>query len=182
MSKIADRITPNMRTPGSGSSSDFDAKMFQNANVSIDSPKKANDNIAKGAIEANKNLIAYNDFRGKFLRKYKFDGAQSYWNEYLNDNPIFDQAKEKEGTYALNPNRMSPEEYFNSRKALGNETAPLQNNELEASKEQILGPTGNPANPTEENIWEPRSKKEYDEIPPGEKYFNIHTNQVQIKK
>jgi hypothetical protein len=111
---ITAKIAPNMRPPGSGATSDFDAKQFERATVGIDKPKMANENIANARIAAAQLALD----RGAFERAY-FDanghlqGADRAWQQYLTANPIFDpQGKD----YALNANRVGWRDYFRPSK------------------------------------------------------------------
>jgi hypothetical protein len=49
-------------------------------------------------------------------------GAEEYWNQYLNSNPIFDP--KKSGKYALNENRQSWQEFFAGKRAQPSAPAP----------------------------------------------------------
>jgi hypothetical protein len=111
---ITAKIAPNMRPPGSGATSDYDARQFERATVGIDKPKQANQNIADARIAAAQQALD----RGAFERSY-FDanghlqGADRAWQRYANENPIFD-SRGKE--FALNPNRVGWRDYFRPKK------------------------------------------------------------------
>lgn len=112
MQAITARITPTLRQAGSGATSDFDAKMFQEGTVGINKPKAVNNNIATATIAAAKNLIAKAQFEQAYFTAYQHtQGMESAWQRYLNDNPIFD-SKAQEGSFALTPNRRTWQEYF----------------------------------------------------------------------
>lgn len=119
MQSIADRITPTMRQPGSGATSDFDARMFQSATVGVDKPAATNLEIIRGAQAAQRNLVE----RLAFFESYatanrgSLRGADEAWERYLNANPIFDEKKSKEGAPVLNANRKSWREYFRAERA-----------------------------------------------------------------
>lgn len=114
MQGITARLVPGMREPGSGSTSDFDAKMFQRGTVSVDKPKEVNDTIAQGYINRAKLAQDYADFRATYLEQNgTLQGANKHWSEYVNSNPIFDK------TYAevprLNDKRVPWRDYFASK-------------------------------------------------------------------
>lgn len=114
MRSITAEIAPNMRAPGSGATSDFDAKQFERATVGIDKPKQANENIANARIAAAQMALE----RGAFERAY-FDanghlqGADRAWRQYVEANPIFDP---KGKDFALNPSRTAWKDFFRPKK------------------------------------------------------------------
>lgn len=117
MQSIADRITPTMRQPGSGATSDFDARMFQSATVGVDKPAATNRAIIRGAQAAQQNLID----RLAFFEAYatanrgSLRGAEEYWQKYLDANPIFDPTNNK--TPVLNEKRKPWREFFRQQGA-----------------------------------------------------------------
>lgn len=112
MKSIQDRLTPKMREPGSGATSDFDAKMFQSALFGVNKQKGANEAIANAMIlksKAEKDRVA---FSNAYLQANKtLRGADTAWAKYAEDNPIFDPTSE--GIPKLNPARVKWEQYFN---------------------------------------------------------------------
>lgn len=115
MDAIADRLTPKMREPGSGATSDFDAKMFRSATVGRTKKPEANTAIAE-AVKARAQLL---QDRSQFMRDYitvngHLDGAERQWSSYLEANPIFDRRSE---TPKINPTRSSYRQFFGSRAA-----------------------------------------------------------------
>jgi hypothetical protein len=112
MNSIRDRITPSLRQPGSGATSDFDAKMFQGGTVGVDKPKAVNDNIATATVAAGQNLISKAQFEQAYFDAYQHTaGMEQAWQKYLNDNPIFDP-KAPTGSYKLNDSRADWQTYF----------------------------------------------------------------------
>lgn len=112
MQSITARITPTLRQPGSGATSDFDARMFQEGTVGVGKEKATNDNIATATIEGGKNLIARAQFEQQYFEAYRHTaGMDAAWQKYLNDNPIFDP-KAPPGSYELNKNRVEWQTYF----------------------------------------------------------------------
>jgi len=110
MDAIADRLTPKMREPGSGATSDFDAKMFRSATVGRTKQPEANAAIAE-AVKARAQLL---QDRAQFMRDYitvngHLDGAERQWRSYLEANPIFDR---RSTTPTINPSRSSYRQFF----------------------------------------------------------------------
>lgn len=113
MDAITARITPQMRQPGSGATSDFDARMFQMATVSRTKNDEANAAIGNAVILQAENAMA----REQFMRDYlsvngHLDGADRQWKRYIDANPIFDP---KSGNVPkLNPARVPYQQFFGS--------------------------------------------------------------------
>lgn len=112
MQAIADRITPQMRQPGSGATSDFDARMFQSATVGVGKPVEANRNIIQAAdawqkLQADRLAFmeAYATANGGSLR-----GADQYWQQYVTANPIFDP--KSPDAPKLNAGRQTYQQFF----------------------------------------------------------------------
>lgn len=115
MESITAKLAPAMRVEGSGSTSDFDGKQFERATVGVDKPKATNTNIAKGVIARAQQAEEYADFRQTYLEQNgTLQGADRFWKDYANKNPIFDPTKE--GTFELNKARKSWKEHFKSGK------------------------------------------------------------------
>lgn len=111
MEAITAKLAPAMREPGSGSTSDFDGKQFERATVGVDKPGKTNTNIAKGMMARSQQTQEYADFRQTYLEQNgTLQGADRYWKDYANKNPIFDPAKD--GTFELNTKRKTWNEHF----------------------------------------------------------------------
>lgn len=93
MDSISSKIIPKLRQPGSGATSDFDARMFGKGTIGIDKDRKANNAIAEGLLAKSKQ-----DFdRAEFMRTYleangSMRGAENSWSKYTSANPIFDPA------------------------------------------------------------------------------------------
>jgi hypothetical protein len=114
MQSLSDKIAPTMRAPGSGATSDFDARMFQSATVGVDKDPTTNRNIIAGRQAAQQ--VAQD--RLAFMESYatanggSLRGADQYWQQYLDANPIFDPTKPNAPT--INPNRRPFQEFFRS--------------------------------------------------------------------
>ena len=117
---IANRLIPKMRAPGSGSSSNLDIQMFSRATVGRDKPRPTNINIANGIIAQKQRQLEHKEFLQSYKTVYgHLEGAERFWKEYLESNPIFDpELGIENGEFKLNPNRESYQDYF--RKKLRN--------------------------------------------------------------
>lgn len=116
-------MVPKMREPGSGATSDFDAKMFEKATIGREKPTETNMRIIQARKAAADNVIAKADF----LEAFRADnghlrGAEAQWRKYLNANPIFDPKSTKEPT--LNQNRRDWREYFGGSGEQGSNAIP----------------------------------------------------------
>lgn len=131
MKKIQDRLTPQQRTPGSGATSDFDAKMFQNSLFGVDAPKQSNQAVV-AAMQAKSQMELD---RQSFLTDYlnangHLNGADKAWQNYVDNNPIFDPASPN--TPKLNKSRKSYHDYFGGgQEQLTNPSAPTPEQALE---------------------------------------------------
>lgn len=105
---IIKKIVPQMRPAGSGTTSDRDMKVFEQATVGLGKDKQANLNIAKGRRLVDENNIAKEQLRYEWVNSGgnlgDFDTA---WRQYLNANPIFASNDGK-----LNANRQDPFAWF----------------------------------------------------------------------
>jgi hypothetical protein len=121
MQAITAEIAPTLRQPGSGATSDYDAKMFVAGTVGVDKLKETNFAIANGVRKAAQNLIDKANFDRLYAQTYgHLEGADLSWREYLNANPIFDP--KVPGSYVENQNRVDWQTYFKSK--LGVTAAP----------------------------------------------------------
>ena len=113
MVKIQNLLTPQMRQGLPGAASDRDVAMFRGATVGIDATKEINDNIIAGALARVDNAEDRQSFMEEYFQANQhLDGAETYWKEYLEANPIFDHRPELVGSYTLNANRKSYREFF----------------------------------------------------------------------
>jgi hypothetical protein len=111
MESITARLAPTMREPGSGASSDYDAKQFERATVGVDKPRKTNENIARALVARSQVAQDYADFRRTYLEQNgTLQGADRYWKDYSNKNPIFDP--KQPNAFALNPQRRPWRDHF----------------------------------------------------------------------
>ena len=114
MKGIQARLTPKMREPGSGATSDFDAKMFQSALFGLNKNKGANEAIANAMIlkaKAEKDRVAFNS--AYLQANNTLRGADSAWSKYATDNPIFDPTSQ--GMPRINPKRQEWSTYFSGQ-------------------------------------------------------------------
>lgn len=132
MDSIASEIAPQLRAPGSGSSSDKDVKMFKNATVSVLNKPQVNKNIITARKAAAQNKIDQVEFLREYQAAYGHTkGAEKAWNEYLNANPIFD-SKATVQEMTLNQDRLKYQDYFALKNA-----GVIFNSEAEARKADL---------------------------------------------
>ena len=119
MVRIQNLLTPQMRQGMPGAASDRDVAMFRGATVGINVEREVNDNLVSGAMARLKNLKDRQSFMEEYFQKNQhLDGAETYWKEYLEANPIFDHSPELVGSYTLNKNRKSYGEFFDEKSAI----------------------------------------------------------------
>lgn len=126
LESITARLAPGMREPGSGATSDFDGKQFERATVGVDKPRATNENIAQGIIARAQQSQDYADFRQTYLEQNgTLTGADRYWKQYVDANPIFDRRSKKD--FALNPSRQNWRDYFGRAQSAPGAPAPGAN-------------------------------------------------------
>jgi hypothetical protein len=145
MDAITDKITPKMREPGSGATSDFDAKMFRNSTVSRTKNDQANEAIGQAVILQTQNTSD----RAQFMRDYltvngHLDGADRQWARYLNANPIFDPKSPE--VPRLNAARVPYQQFFGgaqqaapAQPGASNALTPAEQKELEDLRRRFPG-------------------------------------------
>lgn len=110
MEAITARLVPAMREPGSGASSDMDMRMFERATIGVDKPTEANRAIASGMRRAAQNMIDYGLFKQAWYQQNGvLLGAAEAWEQYLNQNPIFEPDSSDP---VLNANRVPWRAHF----------------------------------------------------------------------
>jgi hypothetical protein len=111
MQAITAKLAPNMRPPGSGATSDFDAKQFVRATMSISKDQEANKRIAQAMSAQADRDVGYAQFIDWYFQKTgTTQGIQQAWLEYVNANPIFDQSDED--GFAVNRGAKSWQQFF----------------------------------------------------------------------
>ena len=111
MQTITARLAPAQRVPGTGATSDYDAKMFERGTLNVSNKGNVNKSIANAIIARAENTKDYISFKQDYLQQNgTLAGADQYWREYSEKNPILDP--EKPNSYTLNPKRVSYENYF----------------------------------------------------------------------
>lgn len=102
------KIVPQMRPTGSGTTSDRDMKVFEQATVGLGKDKDANLNIVRGRKIVDENNIAKEELRYQWLNMGgNLGDFDKEWRNYLNKNPIFSNQSGK-----LNANRKNAYEWF----------------------------------------------------------------------
>lgn len=105
--KIKETV-PQMRPKGSGSTSDKDMKIFEQATVGLGKDKEANLNIVRGRKIVDENDIAKEELRYEWLTNGgNLADFDKQWRKYINENPIFANENGK-----LNTNRKNPYDWF----------------------------------------------------------------------
>jgi hypothetical protein len=108
---ITSRLTPGVRPPGSGSTSDSDMALYKAGTLGVDKPKQTNDNIANGLQLQAQRDQDYADFRATYLEQNgTLQGANKHWKEYANAYPIFDPKSTE--VPSLNKAHMDWRTYF----------------------------------------------------------------------
>lgn len=161
MESIAAEITPQMRVPGSGSTSDFDARMFQKATIGTGKRYEANKNIATAYMASRQDQIDKSQFMEAYLNKYHhLRGAQQAWKKYLNQNPIFDPNSKQ---FELNQKRKTWQDFYGvakSEEGAGSSEAPAA--EPEAAPVNLIPPAPKGYDPEK---W----KRVYEKMTPEQK-------------
>lgn len=112
LQSIINKIVPQMRPTGSGSTSDRDMAIFEKATVGLDKNKDANLNIVRGRRAVDENNISREELRADWVSQggslTEFD---KQWRNYLNSNPIFSDESGR-----LNPNRVNAYDWFSGKR------------------------------------------------------------------
>lgn len=138
MDSIASELIPQMRVPGSGSSSDFDAKMFTKATVGTSKDYDVNKNIADAYIISKQNQMAKADFLETYLTAHgHLRGAEQQWKKYLNDNPVFSPKAANSKKFEINPDRKDWQTYFGASPSGDDAPAGEKGGEVELIPEGI---------------------------------------------
>jgi hypothetical protein len=125
MSAITARLVPKLREPGSGATSDFDARMFERGTIGLAQPGPTNQVIARGIVGASENLIQKAQFEDMYFQRYRtLNGADRAWGAYLNDNPIFDPNSPNEPR--LNVSRQPWQQWLQGMSGRGQQPAQSQ--------------------------------------------------------
>lgn len=112
MDAAAKFVVPKMREKGSGSTSNFDAQMFEKATIGVDKPKEANDAIADAIIAQADRERQKATYLETYLNTHRhLAGAEQAWTRYLTANPIFNPQSTTEMPQ-LNPAAQSWQDYF----------------------------------------------------------------------
>lgn len=121
MNAIVNRLLPEQREPGSGSTSDKDMSVFKLGLFGVDKLFQTNKIIADGFEQNAKDALDYQRFLDVYYKATgNADEAGSLWKEYLNANPIF---AGEDANPTLNTNRQSWRDYFAQRGLLSGEAA-----------------------------------------------------------
>ena len=153
MEAITAAVAPNQRPPGSGPTSDYDAKQFERATVGVDKPGDSNVRIATAAIAQAKRDREYAQFVDWYFQKMRTNqGMDQAWLEYVDSNPIFDP--QDQASFSLNKGSTPWRQWFG---ASG-----------QSSPSAAKPPGG--AGPTQGGLPVVRTQAEFDALPAGSPY------------
>jgi hypothetical protein len=101
MNAISAEMARSMRQPGEGSTSDFDARMFQKMTLSTGQDYAVNRNIGLGLVGLNKAEME----RREFMREYAENNgtlmnADRWWKAYSEANPVL-KPRDAKNPYAV---------------------------------------------------------------------------------
>lgn len=106
---------------GFGRVTNLDMGIFQRGMLGVDKSKETNDAIAQALRIRMQNDLDRHEFEQQFGTAHGHTrNWESYWNRYLQDNPIFDPANKHQGSkgvFTLNPNRLRYDAYFREKNA-----------------------------------------------------------------
>jgi len=148
MDALTNKLTPAMRPVGSGSTSNFEQQMYRGATLNRSNNRAVNENIANSIIALHKRMLEQRAFYQDFKSLYgHLEGADRYWREYIEANPIFDPklAIKDDGTFRLNPNRQSYKEYFKSKVDQPSEDDPVLEGLTPEERKNALLPAEEPS-------------------------------------
>lgn len=112
LQSIINKIVPQMRPTGSGSTSDRDMAIFEKATVGLDKNKEANLNIVRGRRAVDENAIAREELRADWVNHGgSLTDFDRVWRDYLNANPIFSNSNGE-----LNSGRISAYDWFSGKR------------------------------------------------------------------
>lgn len=116
MTKIAANLTVLAKPEGFGArTTNFDLQTFGKGMIGVDKSKQTNDVIAQALSARLQNERDWHNFEQNYFQVYGHRrGAEPAFNQYLQDNPIFDPTQKQgvAGLYHLNPNRKDYKTYF----------------------------------------------------------------------
>lgn len=158
MNKLAANIVSTaIPAKGFGRVTNRDLNLFQQGSIGTDKAQATNDAIAQALRIRLQNDLDMHRFRNAYFGVHQsLKGADNAWQDYLNNNPIFDPNDPKQGVaghYSLNPHRQGWQDYFR-RKNSALESAPVEN--LEGHRQRLVdpvqGPRTSPAEIAEDNL------------------------------
>lgn len=112
LQSIINKIVPQMRPAGSGTTSDRDMAIFEKATVGLDKNKDANLSIIRGRRAVDENAIAREELRADWVNQGgSLTDFDRVWRDYLNANPIFSNSNGE-----LNSGRISAYDWFGGKR------------------------------------------------------------------
>lgn len=143
MQAIASELTPSLRQPGSGATSDFDARMFQDATLGLNKSPEVNRIIGMGYVARAKRMQERANAAEAWLADPKnlgtLVGFDAAWSKYSNDVPIFDPTSS-----ATNPRLNSKQINFSDYVAGGMRVLPQRSQYARGESARIRKEQGLP--------------------------------------
>lgn len=113
MQSLQSEAARSKRTPGEGTISDFDARMFLQQVYGANQPKATNQAIIRASRLRSEAVLQKREmadwYYDTFGSRRGFDEA---WNNYTRANPIFDPSSEAAGKPILNAKRQNWRQYY----------------------------------------------------------------------
>lgn len=101
------------RTPGEGTISDFDARMFLQQVYGANQPRETNQAIIRANRLRSEAVLQRREFADWYYDKFgSRRGFDEAWNNYARANPIFDPSSEAAGKPLLNTKRQNWRQYY----------------------------------------------------------------------
>ncbi len=122
---LGDSMALGEKKPGSGPMTDNDFMVLQGTVLSINNTPERNKMFLDAYEAAADDQIEYSRFKEEFFKRHKnIDMAESAWQQYQDDNPIFSKVEGED--IELNKDRMGWKEYFDkqSEQQMAPETMP----------------------------------------------------------
>lgn len=130
MDAISSDLARQKKQVGEGQISNFDGQQFLKAVPGIDKPYETNKNIGTAYKIAKQMEMDKTAFLNQWVDvRGNMKGAEQAWRRYAEANPIFDR-NAKEGSYSLNPDRKTWDEYFRTAGAGGRQRVVVPPEEL----------------------------------------------------
>lgn len=122
MESLQSEAARSKRTPGEGTISDFDARMFLQQVYGKGQPTATNRAIIQAGRLRSDAVIQRRQMADWYYSTYgSMRGFDEAWDRYADDNPIFDPASEAAGRPILNAGRKNWRQYYGAARGMGDE-------------------------------------------------------------